>query len=71
MSDGGGEQAVGRIGRLSVPIGVNLPGEVIVHIRGGSEAFTAYTTGEEPLPVNTRVVVVEQLSPRVVLVTGC
>ncbi len=63
--------AVGRMGRVSVTIAPGFPGEVIVPIRGGSEAFTAYTQSEGSLAVNTRVVVVEQLSPRTVLVTSC
>jgi hypothetical protein len=68
---GPAEEAVGKMGRVSVPISKGLPGEVIIQIRGGSEAYTAYTSGEEPLAVNTRVVVVEQLSARTLLVTGC
>jgi hypothetical protein len=70
-SGGPGEDAIGRIGRVSVPISQGHPGEVILQIRGGSEAYTAYTEGEEPLAVNTRVVVVEQLSSRTLLVTSC
>jgi hypothetical protein len=70
-SGGPTEDAVGRIGRVSVPVSQGVPGEVIIHIRGGSEAYTAYTEGEEPLAVNTRVVVVEQLSSRTLLVTSC
>jgi hypothetical protein len=70
-SDGVADGAVGRMGRVSVPISQGVPGEVIIQIRGGSEAFTAYTESEEPLAVNSRVVVVEQLSSRTLLVTGC
>lgn len=64
------DETVGKIGRVSVPVAPGVAGEVIIQIRGGSEAFTAYTQGEEPLAVNSRVVVVEQLSARTVLVTG-
>ena len=70
-SDGVADGAVGRMGRVSVPISQGVPGEVIIQIRGGAEAFTAYTESEEPLAVNSRVVVVEQLSSRTLLVTGC
>ena len=70
-SDGVADGAVGRMGRVSVPISQGVPGEVIIQIRGGSEAFTAYTESEEPLAVNSRVVVVEQLSSRTLRVTGC
>jgi len=69
-SGGVADGAVGRMGRVSVPISQGVPGEVIIQIRGGSEAFTAYTESEEPLAVNSRVVVVEQLSSRTLLVTG-
>ena len=70
-SGGIGEDAVGKIGRVSVPISQGVAGEVIIQIREGSEAYTAYTESEEPLTVNTRVVVVEQLSSRTLLVTSC
>lgn len=70
-SDEAAAETVGRMGRVSVPIAPGVPGEVILHIRGGSEAYTAYTQCEEPLEVNTRIVVVEQLSTRTLLVTRC
>lgn len=57
-------------GRVSVPIRADGPGEIILAIRGGSEAFTAYTQGDEALEKNARAVVVEQTGPRTVLVTG-
>jgi hypothetical protein len=69
-ADGAANEAVGRMGRVSVPISPGVPGEVIIQIRGGSEAYTAYTQTEEPLAVNTRIVVVEQLSSRTLLVTA-
>ena len=71
MGDDAGQSAVGMLGRVSIPISAGRPGEVILKIRGGSEAFTAYTQGDEPLAANARVVVIEQLSPRTLLVTGC
>jgi membrane protein implicated in regulation of membrane protease activity len=69
-SDRVADETVGRIGRVSVPISPGVPGEVIIQIRGGSEAYTAYTQTEEPLAVNSRIVVVEQLSSRTLLVTS-
>ena len=69
-SDGAADETVGRRGRVSVPISPGVPGEVIIQIRGGSEAYTAYTQTEETLAVNTRIVVVEQLSSRTLLVTS-
>jgi hypothetical protein len=68
MSD---ENTMGMVGRVSVPIPANGPGEIILSIRNGSEAFTAYTQGGEVLDRNSRAVVVEQTGPRTVLVTGC
>jgi hypothetical protein len=67
MSD---EVATGLAGRVSIPIPAEGAGEVILDIRGGSEAFTAYTQGGEVLAKNSRAVVIEQTGPRTVLVTG-
>jgi hypothetical protein len=65
-----GEGITGMVGRVSVPIPTDGAGEVILSIRGGSEAFTAYTQGDESLSKNARVVVVEQTGPRTVMVTA-
>lgn len=64
------DDTTGLVGRVSVPIPIDGAGEVILSIRGGSEAFTAYTQGGEALSKNARVVVVEQTGPRTVLVTA-
>jgi hypothetical protein len=64
-------QMAGMIGRVSVPIQANGPGEIMIEIRGGSEAFTAYTLGGESLAKNARAAVVEQTGARTVLVTAC
>jgi hypothetical protein len=69
-ADSSADETVGRVGRVSVPISPGVAGEVIIQIRGGSEAYTAYTQTEETLVVNTRIVVVEQLSSRTLLVTS-
>lgn len=61
---------IGMTGRISVPVPVGGPGEIIISIRGGSEAFTAYTLGEEVLPRNARAAVVEKTGARTVLVTA-
>ena len=58
---------VGTIGRVTVSIPGGGPGEVLLPVRGGSEAFTALS--DEPIPRHTRVVVVEVVSARSVLVT--
>jgi hypothetical protein len=47
--------------------GVGGPGEVLVKIRGGSEAFLAFS--DEPLPKGTTVLVVESRGARAVDVT--
>jgi hypothetical protein len=67
MMDG---DLIGTVGRVSVPIPTDGQGEVILSVRGGSEAFTAYTQGDEVLVKNARAVVVEQTGPRTVLVTA-
>ena len=64
------DDTTGMVGRVSVPIPRDGPGEIILSIRGGSEAFTAYTQGDETLNKNSRAVVVEQTGPRTVLVTA-
>lgn len=67
MSVGGGESLLGKIGRVTVSIPGGGPGEVLLPVRGGSEAFAAWS--DEPIPRHTRVVVVESLSARSVFVT--
>lgn len=60
----------GMTGRISIPVPKDGSGEIILSVRGGSEAFTAYTLGGEVLPKNARAVVVEQTGARTLLVTG-
>ena len=43
------------------------PGEVLLPVRGGTEAFAAWS--DEPIARHTRIVVVEALSGRSVFVT--
>jgi membrane protein implicated in regulation of membrane protease activity len=47
--------------------GADGPGEVVVKIRGGSEAYLAFS--DEPLPKGTTVLVVETRGARSVVVT--
>jgi hypothetical protein len=61
------ESLLGKVGRLTVSIPINGPGEVLLPVRGRSEAFAAWS--DEPIPRHSRVVVVERLSARSVLVT--
>jgi len=60
---------VGKIGRVTGTVGPGRIGEVMVPIRGGSEAFHAYASdGDETLATGTRIVVVEYYPPRTVVV---
>jgi len=58
---------IGLVGQLTVSIPAGGPGEVVLPIRGGSEAFAAWA--DEPLAKYTVVVVVDERSPRSVTVT--
>jgi hypothetical protein len=55
--------AIGSVGVLTVGTrGERGPGEVRIKIRGGSEAFIAWS--EEPLPQGATVLVIEARGPR-------
>ncbi len=59
------ESSVGRVGVLIVGTrGSDGPGEVLVKIRGGSEAFLAWS--EQPLPKGATVLVIESRGARAV-----
>jgi hypothetical protein len=58
---------VGTVGRITVSIPAGGPGEVLLPVRGGTEAFAALS--DEPVRRHSRVVVVERLSARSVFVT--
>jgi hypothetical protein len=61
---------VGRIGRVTGTVGPGRLGEVMIPIRGGSEAFHARSADSAAtLAVGTRIVVVEYHPPRTVLVS--
>ncbi len=61
------ESLIGKVGRVTVSIPPNGPGEVLLPVRGGSEVFSALS--DEPIARHSRVVVIEALSARSVLVT--
>jgi hypothetical protein len=62
-------QMVGKIGRVTGTIGPGQIGEVMVPIRGGSEAFHAYASdADETMTTGSRIVVVEYYPPRTVVV---
>jgi hypothetical protein len=60
---------IGKQGRVTGRIAPGLVGEVMVEIRGGSEAFHAYAmTPDTEIEKGTLVVVVEYQAPRTVYV---
>jgi hypothetical protein len=67
MSSGSPDSLLGTIGRVTVSIPANGPGEVLLPVRGGTETFAAWS--DEPVPRHSRIVVVECLSARSVFVT--
>jgi hypothetical protein len=60
---------IGKVGRVTGTISPKGLGEVMVPVRGGSEAFSAYSTDTElTIERGSRVVVVEYFPPRTVVV---
>jgi hypothetical protein len=61
---------IGRVGRVTGTIAPKRLGEVMVPVRGGSEAFNAYSSDpDDNIPPGTRIVVVEYYPPRTVVVS--
>ncbi len=61
---------VGKMGRVTGTIAPGKLGEVMVQVRGGSEAFHAYAAdNDETIPTGSRIVVVKDFQPRTVVVT--
>jgi hypothetical protein len=59
----GDEAVIGCTGRLLIGTRGNAgPGEVLVRVRGGTEAFMAWS--EQPLPVGATVLVIESRGAR-------
>jgi hypothetical protein len=59
------ESSIGCVGRLSVATrGDGGPGEVLIKIRGGSEAFLAWS--DKPLPKGSTVLVIDSRGERAV-----
>jgi hypothetical protein len=63
------QDLIGTVGMVTVPIGPGRFGEVMLPVRGGTEAYAAHA--DEFIAKHSRVVVVECLSGRTVLVTPC
>jgi hypothetical protein len=61
------ESLIGKVGRVTVSIPAKGPGEVLLPVRGGTEAFAAWS--DEPIARHSRIVVVDILSARSVFVT--
>lgn len=61
------QTVVGAVGRVTVPIPAGGPGEVLIPVRGGTEAFAAWS--DQPIDKHTRVLVIDATSARSVVVT--
>jgi hypothetical protein len=62
---------IGLQGRVTGRIGPGLVGEVMVRVRGGSEAFLAYAMDrDESIAVGAPIVVVKYHAPRTVYVAS-
>jgi hypothetical protein len=63
-------EVVGKTGRVTGRIAPGTIGEVMLHVRGGTEAFYAYPAdGKERIPVGAQIVVLDYEPPRTVVVT--
>ncbi len=64
------QDVIGKIGRVTGTIAPKQVGEVMLPIRGGSEAFNAYAAERaERIERGERVVVIEYHPPRTVVVS--
>ena len=67
---GSDHQVIGKVGRIVGAIEPGRMGEVMIPIRGGSEAYFCYADDAvEAIPRGTRVVVVDHEPPRTVIVS--
>jgi membrane protein implicated in regulation of membrane protease activity len=58
---------VGTVGVVTIAIRMGKPGEVVLKVRGGTEAYAAWS--DEPVAKAARVVVVDQTGAHSVQVT--
>ncbi|MGH9055416.1 MAG: hypothetical protein ACRDYY_06055 [Acidimicrobiales bacterium] len=63
----GDESVIGKLATVTYPIAGGKPGEVVVHIRGGTETYMAYCDAD--VPAQAQVVVIGRRSARTVEVT--
>jgi hypothetical protein len=61
------DPVVGKLGVVTHPIQAGRPGEIVVHIRGGTETYMAYS--ETDIPEQAEVLVIAKRSARTVEVT--
>ncbi|HSA49867.1 MAG TPA: hypothetical protein VLH10_07120 [Yinghuangia sp.] len=62
---------VGMRGKVTGRVGPRLVGEIMVQVRGGSEAFLAYPVNPgEPFDIGQLVTVVDYQAPRTVYKQG-
>lgn len=66
MSEGD-DPVVGKLATVTHPIEPDRPGEVVLHIRGGTEVYMAVADTE--VPRNASVLIVGQVAARTVQVT--
>jgi hypothetical protein len=60
---------LGKVGRVTAAIAPGRVGEVMVSVRGGTEAFNAHASEPtDTIPTGSRVVVVEYFPPRTIIV---
>lgn len=67
MSADAEQSPVGAVGRVTVPIPAGGPGEVLIPMRGGTEAYAAWS--DQPIAKGTRILVLDCTSARSVTVT--
>ncbi|MCX4965745.1 hypothetical protein OHA98_13015 [Streptomyces sp. NBC_00654] len=67
-ADDSSQSPVGAVGRVTVQIPPDGPGEVLVAVRGGSETYAAWCESATSIGRDVRVVVVESISARSVIV---
>jgi len=61
---------VGKTGRVTGRIGPDRLGEVMIPVRGGTEAFHAYASDRaDEITTGTQILVIDYLPPRTVVVT--
>jgi membrane protein implicated in regulation of membrane protease activity len=61
------ESVIGKLATVVHPIQGGKPGEVVVHIRGGTETYMAYS--DTDLPEQAEVLIIGQRTARTVEVT--